>query len=59
MKKQIATWQLIADSLDNDIPVLLFYVLESIGSSPGRKGFFMALNGNNEMAGSIGGGIME
>lgn len=59
MKKQIATWQLIADSLDKDIPVLLFYVLESIGSSPGRKGFFMALNGNNEMAGSIGGGIME
>jgi xanthine dehydrogenase accessory factor len=59
MKKQIATWQLIASSLENDIPVLLFYVVESIGSSPGRKGFFMALNGKHEMEGSIGGGIME
>ena len=59
MKKEIATWQLIVDSLEKNIPVLLFYVLESIGSSPGRKGFFMALNGNNEMEGSIGGGIME
>ena len=59
MKKQIATWKLIAESLENDIPVLLFYVLESIGSSPGRRGFFMALNRKNEMEGSIGGGIME
>lgn len=59
MKKQIATWQLIVNSLENDIPVLLFYVVESIGSSPGRKGFFMALNGKHEMEGSIGGGIME
>ena len=59
MKKQIATWQFIADSLKNDIPVLVFYVLESIGSSPGRKGFFMALNGKHQMEGSIGGGIME
>ena len=38
---------------------MLLYVLESSGSSPGRQGFFMAVNANNEMAGSIGGGIME
>ncbi len=38
---------------------MLLYVLESRGSSPGRQGFFMAVTGNNEMEGSIGGGIME
>lgn len=38
---------------------MLLYVLESRGSSPGRQGFFMAVNSNNEMEGSIGGGIME
>ena len=38
---------------------MLLYVLESKGSSPGRQGFFMAVNSNGEMEGSIGGGIME
>lgn len=38
---------------------MLLYVLESTGSSPGRQGFFMAVNENDEMEGSIGGGIME
>lgn len=38
---------------------MLLYVLESSGSSPGRQGFFMAVNANGEMEGSIGGGIME
>lgn len=38
---------------------MLLYVLESKGSSPGRQGFFMGVNANKEMAGSIGGGIME
>jgi xanthine dehydrogenase accessory factor len=38
---------------------MLLYVLESKGSSPGRQGFFMAVNANGEMEGSIGGGIME
>lgn len=38
---------------------MLLYVLESKGSSPGRQGFFMTVNANGEMAGSIGGGIME
>ena len=41
------------------VPVTLLYVLESNDSSPGRQGFFMAVNANGEMAGSIGGGIME
>jgi len=55
----ITTWKLIAQSLQQDVPVMLLYVLESIGSSPGRQGFCMAVNANDEMEGSIGGGIME
>jgi len=38
---------------------MLLYVLESKGSSPGRKGFLMAVTRDGEMQGSIGGGIME
>ncbi|MFL5810669.1 MAG: XdhC family protein, partial [Flavisolibacter sp.] len=38
---------------------MLLYVLQSIGSSPGREGFFMIVNSRGEMEGSIGGGIME
>jgi xanthine dehydrogenase accessory factor len=59
MKKELAIWQLISKSLQEDIPVMLLYVLESSGSSPGREGFCMSVNAKGEMAGSIGGGIME
>lgn len=45
--------------MQQDIPVMLLYVLESKGSSPGRRGFMMAVNAKDEMDGSIGGGIME
>ena len=38
---------------------MLLYVLESSGSSPGRQGFFMAVNAKEEMEGSVGGGMME
>lgn len=55
----IRTWNLIIQSLEQNKPVMLLYVLESKGSSPGRQGFFMAVNANSEMEGSIGGGIME
>jgi xanthine dehydrogenase accessory factor len=57
--KQLKTWQLIDSSLQQNLPVMLLYVLESTGSSPGRQGFFMAVNANGEIEGSIGGGIME
>ena len=57
--KNIATWKLISDSLGKGIAVMLLYVLESSGSSPGRQGFFMAVNEKGDMEGSIGGGIME
>ncbi|MEO5948279.1 MAG: XdhC family protein [Chitinophagaceae bacterium] len=59
MQKNLQIWKLIYKSLLDKIPVMLLYVLESKGSSPGRQGFFMAVNANNQMEGSIGGGIME
>lgn len=59
MQKQLQVWKLISRSLHSETPVMLLYVLESKGSSPGRQGFFMAVNAKGEMEGSIGGGIME
>jgi len=59
MQKSLLVWQLIHKSLQEAVPVMLLYVLESKGSSPGRQGFFMAVNATGEMKGSIGGGIME
>ncbi len=59
MKKQVNIWQLINRSLQQQVPVMLLYVLQSEGSSPGRPGFFMAVNTAGETEGSIGGGIME
>ena len=46
MKKQLIIWQLINKSLQQQVPVMVLYVLQSEGSSPGRQGFFMAVNGN-------------
>jgi xanthine dehydrogenase accessory factor len=59
MTKQSAIWELISKSLQQRIPVMLLYVLRSHGSSPGRQGFFMAVNLTGQLEGSIGGGIME
>jgi len=59
MNKQLQVWLFIREALQQNIPVMLLYVLESSGSSPGRQGFFMMVNANGEMEGSIGGGIME
>lgn len=59
MSKHLPIWNLIFQSLQQQVPVTLLYVLESSGSSPGRQGFLMAVNANGKMAGSIGGGIME
>lgn len=53
--KKVNIWKL----LDGDHPAMLLYVLQSVGSSPGRQGFCMAVNDKGDMEGSIGGGIME
>lgn len=52
-------WQYILEQLQKDSRVTLLYVLDSEGSSPGRKGFFMAVNEQGQFKGTIGGGIME
>ncbi|NOT48179.1 MAG: XdhC family protein, partial [Acidobacteria bacterium] len=39
-------------------PVVLLVVAESSGSSPGRRGYKMAVTAT-ELRGSIGGGVME
>jgi xanthine dehydrogenase accessory factor len=59
MEKQLRIWRLILESLNNNMGVILLYVLESSGSSPGRKGFFMAVNLEGGRQGSVGGGMME
>ena len=45
--------------MQENIQVVFLLVLESIGSSPGRQGFKMAVASDGSMFGSIGGGIME
>ncbi|MEP7264858.1 MAG: XdhC family protein [Bacteroidota bacterium] len=56
--KESALWYFIQDQLLQQRPVVFLCVLESVGSSPGRQGFKMAVT-ENELHGSIGGGIME
>lgn len=55
----MTVWQFIDQKIALDTPVVLLYVLQSQGSSPGRQGFKMAFALDGEMCGSIGGGIME
>jgi xanthine dehydrogenase accessory factor len=52
-------WEFINDKLTVNINVMLLWVLESEGSSPGRKGFKMAVSADGDLYGTIGGGIME
>jgi len=52
-------WRFIRAQTTNQSPVMLLYVVESLGSSPGRQGFCLAVNAAGEMIGSVGGGIME
>src|ERR1700754_89782 len=52
-------WKFIHDKLSAAQEVMLLYVLESEGSSPGRQGFKMAVAADGTFCGTIGGGIME
>jgi len=52
-------WEFIEEKLSSSINVILLCVVESEGSSPGRKGFKMAVAADGTFAGTIGGGIME
>ncbi len=55
---KLETWTFILESLQQSKPVILLYVVESKGSSPGREGFLMGVT-KDDISGSIGGGIME
>ncbi|HEX6334791.1 MAG TPA: XdhC family protein, partial [Flavisolibacter sp.] len=59
MNNQLRVWRMIAECIKNDQPVMLLYVVDSTGSSPGRQGFMMAVTPGGLMEGSIGGGMME
>jgi xanthine dehydrogenase accessory factor len=52
-------WKFIADKLAAAQTLMLLYVLDSEGSSPGRSGFKMAVADDGTIYGTIGGGIME
>lgn len=51
--------EFIQHKLQQELEVALLYVVQSNGSSPGRQGFHMAVCVDEELCGSIGGGIME
>ncbi|RYY90732.1 MAG: XdhC/CoxI family protein [Chitinophagaceae bacterium] len=55
----MTTWLFVRDKLRESIPVLLLWVVESEGSSPGRRGFKMAIAADGGFFGTIGGGMME
>lgn len=56
---QLHIWNFLLNNINANTNAMLLYVVQSSGSSPGRQGFAMAVNINNEMVGSIGGGMME
>ncbi len=52
-------WSFIQQKLSASQNVMLLWVLQSEGSSPGRRGFKMAVSTDGSFQGTIGGGIME
>ena len=52
-------WKFIQNKLQHNQNVMLLFVVESKGSSPGRQGFKMAVSSDESFEGTIGGGIME
>ena len=52
-------WIKIKSALESGNRVAFLYVLESMGSSPGRQGFKMMVSQDNSLFGSVGGGVME
>lgn len=52
-------WKFIQEKLNNGNNIMLMIVSETIGSSPGKVGFKMAVASDGSIAGSIGGGNME
>lgn len=57
--KDLEVWTLLERCLGHGQRAVLMSVTESHGSSPGRRGFKMALPASGDFAGTIGGGVME
>ncbi len=55
----MTVWQFLSEKLAANHRAVLLYVIDNEGSSPGRKGFAMALTDDGQFTGTIGGGIME
>lgn len=55
----MTVWKFIENKLQHNQKIMLLFVIESIGSSPGRAGFSMAVADDDSFEGTIGGGIME
>jgi xanthine dehydrogenase accessory factor len=56
---ELPIWEFLHHQLQTESQVGLMIVVQSEGSSPGRRGFKMAVARDGTMLGSIGGGIME
>ncbi len=52
-------WSFIASRHEAGHRLMLIVVIDVKGSSPGKKGFKMAVSSDGELFGSIGGGVME
>jgi xanthine dehydrogenase accessory factor len=52
-------WKFILEKLKSGHRIVLMVVIDHYGSSPGRRGFKMAVAEDGELIGSIGGGVME
>ena len=57
--KEIELWKFINEKLISGTKLILLVVAETSNSSPGRAGFKMAISKDGNLAGTIGGGIME
>lgn len=57
--KEIDLWKFIDHKINADSGIILMIVADSSKSSPGRPGFKMAVSSDGDLAGTIGGGIME
>lgn len=52
-------WNIAKQELESNYKLVLMYVIDSNGSSPGRQGFKMLVSSSSILTGSIGGGFME
>jgi xanthine dehydrogenase accessory factor len=59
VNKELELWQFILERLGRGDRVMLLVVAESSGSSPGRRGYKLAVGADRKLSGSIGGGVME